>query len=92
MTNQDSTLELSAFHGTGRDDAKQCWFTCEAIWFVKRVTNEASRIAQQETTFRDKAMTWYMKYKATASMGQVRSLIEIRRDLLTKFQKLKSES
>jgi hypothetical protein len=74
MVNQDSTLRLPTFHGMGRDDAEQHWFTCEAIWSVKRVTDEASKIVQLETTFRDKALTWYMKYKATASVGQARSL------------------
>jgi hypothetical protein len=74
MVNQDSTLRLPTFHGMGRDDAEQHWFTCEAIWSVKRVTDEASKIAQLETTFRDRALTWYMKYKATTPVGQARSL------------------
>jgi hypothetical protein len=65
MANQDSTLKLPAFHGMGRDDVEQHWFICEAIWSMKRVIDEASNIAQLETTFRDKALTWYMKYKAT---------------------------
>jgi hypothetical protein len=82
MVNQDLTLRLPTFHGMGRDDAKQNWFTCEAIWSVKRVMDEASKIAQLETTFRDRALMWYMKYKATTLMGQARSSIEIKRDLL----------
>jgi hypothetical protein len=49
-----------------KDDAKQHWFTCGAIWYVKRITNEAMEISQLETTFRDKALVWYMKYKAIA--------------------------
>jgi hypothetical protein len=92
MANQDSTLRLPTFHGMGRDDVEQHWFMCEAIWSVKRVTDEASKIAQLETTFRDRALTWYMKYKATACVGQARSLTEIKRDLLREFQKPKSES
>jgi hypothetical protein len=35
MANQDLTLRLPAFHGMGRDDAEQHWFTCEAIWSMK---------------------------------------------------------
>jgi hypothetical protein len=70
MENQDSTLRLPMFHGMGRDDAEKHWFTCEVIWSVKRITDEASKIAQLETTFRDRALTWYMKYKATTPMGQ----------------------
>jgi hypothetical protein len=61
MVNQDSTLRLPTFHGMGRDNEKQHWFTCEAIWSVKRVRDEASKIAHLETTFRERAMMWYMK-------------------------------
>jgi hypothetical protein len=35
MANQDSTLRLPTFHGIGRDDAKQHWFTYEEIWFYE---------------------------------------------------------
>jgi len=48
METQHSTQRLPMFHGTRRDDEKKHWFTCEAceaIWFVKRVTNKASIIA-----------------------------------------------
>jgi hypothetical protein len=41
MANQDSTLRFPMFHGMGKDDVEQHWFTCEAIWSVKRVTDEA---------------------------------------------------
>jgi hypothetical protein len=51
MVNQDSTLRLPMFHGMGRDDAEQHWFMCEVIWSVKRITDEATKIAQLETTF-----------------------------------------
>ena len=45
MANQDSTLRLPMFHGARRDDVEQLRFTCEAIWSMKRVTYEASKIA-----------------------------------------------
>jgi hypothetical protein len=31
MVNQDTTLRLPLFNGMGKDDAKNNWFTCEAI-------------------------------------------------------------
>jgi hypothetical protein len=42
--------------------------------------------------FRDKALTWYMKYKYTTSVGQERSLAEIKKDMLWEFQRSKSKS
>jgi hypothetical protein len=66
MENQDSTLRLPVFNGMGRDDAEQHWFTCEAIWSMKRIKNKVTKIAQLETTLKDISLTWYMKYKATA--------------------------
>jgi hypothetical protein len=41
MENQDSTLRFPMFHGMGKDDAEKHWFTCEAIWSVKRVIDDA---------------------------------------------------
>jgi hypothetical protein len=92
MVNEDSTLRLPAFHGMERDDVEQDWFTCEDIWFVKRFMDGESNISQLETTFRNIALKWYMKYKVTALVGQIRSLTEIKRDILREFQKPKSKS
>jgi hypothetical protein len=72
MENQDNTLRLHVFHGMGRDDVEHNCFTCEGIWSMKRITYEATKIAQLETTLRDIALTWYMKYKATMLVGQAR--------------------
>jgi hypothetical protein len=47
-----------------------------------QIKDEVSKIAQMETTFKDKSMMCYMKYKATTPMGHIRSLIEIKRDIL----------
>jgi hypothetical protein len=69
MVNQDSTLRLLVFHGMGRDEAEKHWFTCEEIWSMKRITDEASKIVQLETTLKDMYVAWYMKYKTTAPKG-----------------------
>jgi hypothetical protein len=61
MVIPDSTLRLPTFHRTGRDDAEQHWFTCESIWSMKRVTYKESTIVHMEATFKDIALTWYMK-------------------------------
>jgi hypothetical protein len=88
MANQmrdDSTPNLLAFHETRRDDVEKHWFTYEVIWSTNHITNEASKITQLETTFRDKVPTCYMKYKVTTPAGRERSLTDIKRDLLRKF-------
>jgi len=59
---------------------------------MKRITDEVAKTVQLETTFRDRALTWYMKYKPTAPARQARSLAEIKKDLLREFQKPKLES
>ena len=66
---EDATLKIPVFHGTGRDNAKQYWFTCDAIWVVKQIADDNVKIAQLETTFRERALTWYMKFKATTPMS-----------------------
>jgi hypothetical protein len=92
MENQDSTLRLLVFHGTGKDDAKKHWFMSKDIWFVKRIIDEASKIVYLETTFKDRALACYMKYKEIVPAVQTRSLTEIKRCLLREFHKPKSKS
>jgi len=92
MENEDTTLRLPMFHGMDKDNVDQHWFTCKAIWYVKRITDEVSKITQLETTFRDRDVMWYMKYKETTSIGWTRSLTKIKRDLLREFHKAKSKS
>ena len=92
MTNKDNTMRFPVFHGTGNEYAQKHYFTCEAIQYVKRIVDEESKIVQLETTFRDRALTWYMKYKATAPAGQEKNLTDIKKDLLTEFHKPISES
>jgi hypothetical protein len=54
------------FHGMGKDDVEKQWFTCEFIWSMNRIVDKELNITQNETTFRDRALTWYMKYKEIA--------------------------
>lgn len=89
---EDATLKLLVFHGTGMNDAEQHWFTCKVIWAVKQMLDDQANIAQLERTFRKRALTWYMNFKATTPTGQVRTLTEIKQALLKEFQKPKSES
>jgi hypothetical protein len=44
IENHDSTLMLPVFHGMGKDDVEKHWFTCESIWFVKRITDDVVKI------------------------------------------------
>ena len=71
-------LRIPLFYGTGRDDAKQHWFTCDALWVMKQVTNEKEKITQMETPLRDHVLTRYMKYKSTIAQGAIRTLGEIK--------------
>jgi hypothetical protein len=76
-TSTDPMIRLPVFHGTGRADAEQHWFICEAIWAVNRVTDNAVKIAQLETTLRDHALQRYMKSKIDVPAGQTSTLDEI---------------
>jgi hypothetical protein len=57
------------FHVMGEDNVEKHWFTCEAIFSMKRIIEKASNIMQLETTFKDRTLTWYMKYKVTRIVG-----------------------
>jgi len=83
-----SEMRLPLFHGNGSEDPQQHWFLCEAVWRVKQVNDTDMRANQMVTTFRDRALNWYMKFSA----GQPKSLAEIRTTLIAEFKKPKSES
>jgi hypothetical protein len=86
MVNQDTTLRLHVFHGTGRDDAEQHWFTCEAICSMKRVMDEAYKIVKLETTLRDKSPAWYMKYKVLHQQDKLGPYQRLREIYLGSFK------
>jgi hypothetical protein len=54
--------------------------------------DEASNIAQLETTFKDRALNVVHEVQGYYMMRQARSLLDIKRDLLREFHKPKSES
>jgi len=63
-------IKLPIFRGTGLEDLDQHWFLCEAMLNVKQVQDNDVKMAQLTTTFRDRALNWFMKY----SNGQERTL------------------
>ena len=84
----DDDIKLPIFIGTRLEDPEQHWFLCEAVWNVKQVQNDAVKMAQLTTMFRDRALNWFMKY----SIGQDRTLVHVRDALISEFRKPKSES
>jgi hypothetical protein len=74
------------FHGMGKLDAEKFLFMCEGIWLVKRITDELSKISHMETTFRERTVMSYMKYKEILLVGKRRSLIEIKREIITSYR------
>ena len=84
----DDDIKLPIFRGTRLEDPKHHWFLCEAVWNVKQVHNDAVNMAQLITTFRDRALNWFMKY----SSGQVETLAQVRATLINEFKKPKLES
>jgi len=81
-------MKLPLFHGNGSEDPQQHWFLCEAMWRVKQITNACMKVAQVVTTFRDRALNWFMKFPG----GQPKILNQIQMTLIAKFKKPKSES
>ena len=54
--------KLPVFRGTGAKDPDQHFFMCEAVWNIKQVQNDDTKKAQLETIFRDRSLTWFMKF------------------------------
>ena len=84
----EDDMKLPTFKGTGSEDPEQHWFLCEAIWTIKQIQDDDIKLVQLATTFRDRALTWYMKYTA----GHNRTLAQVRTAMIKEFKKPKSES
>ena len=81
-------MKLLVFRGSRLEDPEKHWFLCEAMWSVKQVIDDDIRMAKLTTTFRDRALNWFMKY----SNAQVRTLSEVKAMLIAELKKPKSES
>ena len=55
-------IKLPVFRGTGAKDPDQHFFLCEVVWSIKQVQDDNTKRAQLAITFRDKALTWFMKF------------------------------
>ena len=83
-------IKLPIFQGTGVEDPDQHLFLCEAVWNIKQVQNDDIKNVQLTTTFRDRALTWFMKF--STSTQQPKTMKKIKDELKKEFKKPKSES
>ena len=81
-------MKLPNFKGTGSEDPEQHGFLCEAIWTIKQIQADNVKLVQLATTFRERALTWYMKY----TVAHNRTLAEVKTAMIKEFKKPKSES
>ena len=81
-------IKLPIFKGTGSEDPEQFWFLCDAVWTAKQITDPDVRAAQLITSFRDRALTWFMKFSSTKNP----TLGEIKAAIIKEFKKPKAES
>jgi hypothetical protein len=58
----ENDMRLPTFKGDGSEDHEQHWFLCEAVWSIKNITDEVVKRVQFNTTLRDRAVRWYMKF------------------------------
>ena len=88
MAHMNDDIKLPVFKGTGSEDLEQFWFLCEAVWTAKNITDQDTKRAQLVTSFRDRVLTWFMKFSST----QNHVLADIKVAMIKEFKKLKSES
>ena len=55
-------MKLPIFKGIRLEDPEKHWFLCESILNVKQVIDDDIEMARLTTTFRDRALNWFMKY------------------------------
>ena len=55
-------IKLPIFNGNGLEDLDKNWILCEVVWTMRQVWDEAIKRAKMITTFRGRALDWYMKF------------------------------
>ena len=88
MAHMNDDIKLPVFKGTGLEDPEQFWFLCEAVWTAKSIMDQDTKRVQLVTSFRDRALTWFMKFSST----QNHALPDIKATMIKEFKKPKSES
>ena len=83
-------IKLPIFWGTSVEDLDQHLFLCEVVWSIKQVQDDDTKRAKLATTFRDRSLTWFMKF--STSTQQPKTIQEIKDELKKEFKKPKSES
>ena len=61
---------------------------CEAIWTAKNIMDQNTRRAQLVTSFKDRDLTWFMKFSSTQNYV----FADIKTSMIKEFKKPKSES
>ena len=87
MAHMTDDIKLPVFKGTGSEDPEQFWFLCKAVWTAKNILDQDVRRAQLVTSFRDRALTWFMKFSSTQNYV----LADIKKSMINEFKKPKSE-
>jgi hypothetical protein len=60
-------------------------FICENIWEAKLITNEYTKVAKLEITFRYCALDWYMGFVLNNPLGAPTTIAEMKRKLINEF-------
>ena len=88
MAHVHDDIKLLVFKGTGSEDSEQFWFLYKAVWTAKNIMDQNTRRAQLVTSFRDRALTWFMKFSSTQNY----TLDDIKKEMIKEFKNPKSES
>jgi hypothetical protein len=66
-------------------------FICANIWEANQITDEDTKLVQLATTLRDRALDWYVSLDTNSAPGMTRTLVDIKKLLINKFQKPSSK-
>ena len=80
MVGDDTKLPL--FHGNGTDDPEHYWILCEAVWTVRKITDDNVKKGQLVTTLWGRVLDLYMKFIQVSTGTPAKKLDEVRRGLI----------
>jgi hypothetical protein len=85
-----SLARYTKFLDKGDEDVEKHWFLCEVIW-RSRGTLDANKLVEFQTTWRGRALKWYMKAIELGAQGHAFTLDKVQIKFIAEFKIPQSE-
>jgi hypothetical protein len=91
MAGHDPTIILPEFQGEASKDPEKHLFIYEKIWEAKQIIDEDTKLTCLAITLRGHVLDWYMSLDVNSPPVVTKTIADVKKILINKFQKPISE-